>query len=123
MREVHVGPTRGDRAIDRLFCNMTRGVVASGTVPSLETEAAEAAKSDHLVTYMTSRIQTRQAPEWISYSYRQYSDEASDKFGRWIISHDWMDVMTTVGSDAKAAAYQAQIDAALDRFFLIRTTR
>ena len=33
LSEVHVGPTRGDRAIKRLFCNMTRGISASGTVP------------------------------------------------------------------------------------------
>ena len=36
LSEVHVGPTRGDRAIDRLFCNISRGILASGTVPPLE---------------------------------------------------------------------------------------
>ena len=81
--EVHVGPTRGDRAIDRLFCNMSRSIFASGTVPPLETEAEEAARSNHLITYMSTKIQLRQSPEWMAYSYRQYSDEASEEFGRW----------------------------------------
>ena len=72
--EVHVGPTRGDRAIDRLFCNMTRSLLSSGTVPPLETESpTDAARSDHLITYMSTRFQTRQATEWVTYSYRQYS--------------------------------------------------
>ena len=123
IKEVLVGPTRGDRAIDCLFCNFSRGVTSSGTVPPLETEAEEAAKSNHKIAYVTAKIQTRQAPEWISYTYRQYSDEARDAFGRWLVGHDWMDVVTAVGSDEKAAAYQSQIDAALDRFFPLRTTR
>lgn len=33
LSEIHVGPTRGDRAIDRLFTNMSRNVVTSGSVP------------------------------------------------------------------------------------------
>ena len=31
VREVHVGPTRKDRAIDRIFCNMSRSITESGT--------------------------------------------------------------------------------------------
>ena len=53
LREVHVGPTRGDRAIDRLFCNMTAGILASGTVPPLETAPESdgpSSQSDHLGT-------------------------------------------------------------------------
>ena len=67
MREIHVGPTRGDRAIDRLFCNMSRSVTASGTVPPLETEHS---KSDHLITYMTTSIARQETYEWLTYTYR-----------------------------------------------------
>ena len=35
LTEIHVGPTRGDRAIDRLFCNMSRRPTDSGTVPDV----------------------------------------------------------------------------------------
>ena len=37
MREVEVGNTRGNRAIDRIFTNLSRSVVGSGTVSPLET--------------------------------------------------------------------------------------
>ena len=35
--ETDVGPTRGDRSIDRLFSNFHRSVIESGTLPPLET--------------------------------------------------------------------------------------
>ena len=54
MREVLVGPTRGDRAIDRLFTNMSRSLITSGTVPPLE---AEQSLSDHRVAYASFKIQ------------------------------------------------------------------
>ena len=121
--EVHIGPTRGERAIDRLFCNMTRGITSSGTVPPLETEAEEASRSDHLITYMTTKVHTRQAVEWVSYSYCQFSEDASNAFGRWIVGHDWIDVVMAEGSDRKAEVYQQQIHWAMDQFFPVRTTR
>ena len=39
MEHVTVGPTRGDREIDKTFVNFARAVTASGTLPPLETEA------------------------------------------------------------------------------------
>ena len=36
--EADVGPTRGDRCLDRMFTNFSRAVKASGTVPPLEVE-------------------------------------------------------------------------------------
>ena len=126
LREVHVGPTRGDRAINRLFCNMTSGMSASGTVPPLETAPegdGPSSRSDHLVTYMTTKLPRREAFEWVTYTYRQYSDEARDAFGGWVVLHDWMEVITAEGSHEKAVAYQATIDSAMDRFFPLRTVR
>ena len=37
--------------------------------------------------------------------------------------HDWVDVIAAEGSNRKAGVYQEQLDAAMDRFFPIRTTR
>ena len=121
--EVSVGPTRGDQSIDRLFCNMSRAVIESGTVPPLETEADDAARSDHLVAYVTVDLPRRDAFEWISYTYRHFTEEAKAIFGRWIIMHDWASVVQAEGSEAKARAYQADIDWAMDNFFPQRTTR
>ena len=36
--EVAVGNTRGNRSIDRVFCNMRRSVIEAGTLERLETE-------------------------------------------------------------------------------------
>ena len=59
LSEVDVGPSRGQRSIDRTFCNMGRSVIECGTVPPLETEAEtadEAAKSDHMITYIKAEL-------------------------------------------------------------------
>ena len=86
LREVHVGPTRGDRAIDHLFCNMHGGMEESETVPPLETESEdEAAKSDHLIMYMRTSFPRREAYEWPTYSYRLMSDDSVADFGEWIV--------------------------------------
>ena len=69
LKEVHVGPTRGTRSIDRLFCNIHRAVEEAGTVPPLETEAEEAAKSDHLVAFTKIKLLRQQKFERFTYSY------------------------------------------------------
>ena len=72
---------------------------------------------------MTARMHRRESYEWVTYTYRQYSDEARDTFGEWIIMHDWMEVVTAEGSNAMAEAYQKTIDEAMDRFFPLRTVK
>ena len=86
LREVDVGPTRGDRAIDRLFTNMGRSTIASGTVPPLETDNSV---SDHRIAYATFRVRRQEAFEWITYSYRVCTEEAKKDFGRWIVQQHW----------------------------------
>lgn len=80
--EVRVGPTRGDREIDRMFCNFRTGMTESGTIPSLETEGEgqEVRRSDHLVAHMTTTLPHRRSFEWLSYSYRHCTEEA-EKMG------------------------------------------
>ena len=52
IRETAVGPTRGDRSIDRFFSNMSRSVTAAGTVPPLESDSSA---SDHLISLRDDR--------------------------------------------------------------------
>ena len=63
IREVLVRPTRADRAIDRLFTNMGRSVVASGTVPPFETNQFV---SDHKIAYATFWVHRQESFEWVT---------------------------------------------------------
>ena len=120
MSEIHVGPTRRDRAIDRIFCNMARSVQTSGTLPPLEAESSE---SDHRIAHFTARLPRQESYEWVTYSYRHFTEEAQAEFGQWLVLEHWTEVFCAVGSDAKAAAYQKKIDGAMDIFFPLRTVR
>ena len=51
MSEMEVGPTRGRKSIDRVFSNVGRSLVESGTALPLETEGEDSRKSDHLIAY------------------------------------------------------------------------
>lgn len=57
------------------------------------------------------------------YSYRHFDEAAQAEFASWITLHDWTDVFLAESSNAKAEAYQRHLDAAMDRFFPLRTTR
>ena len=93
----------------------------SGTVPPLQTESEnEAAKSNHLITYMCTTFPRREAFEGLTYSYRLMSDNS---LAEWIVTHDWSAVYLSEGSNAKAEAFQREVDHAMDKLFPIRTTR
>ena len=122
MTEAVVGQTRGDRAIDRFFTNMGRSIESSGTAPPLDSDDGSST-SDHRMAYFISKIARKEAFEWITYSYRLCTDEAKRDFGSWIVMQDWAEVLSAVGPDAKVKAYQESIDAAMDTFFPMKTTR
>ena len=71
--EARVGPTRGDRHLDRLFSNMD--ISCAGTVPPLETEG-EARQSDHRIAFVEATLERKKAYEWVTYSYRHYDDDS-----------------------------------------------
>ena len=50
LKEVDIGHTRKDRSLDKIFLNMSRAVVESGTLEPLESEEDEL-KSDHRIAY------------------------------------------------------------------------
>lgn len=115
MTEVPVGCTRGNRSIDRIFTNMGRSVIGSGTWAPLETDGDDGvARSDHRVAYCTLEIERKETFVWLEYTYRQYTDEAEKKFKSWVVMHEWSEVLNAVGSNKKAEAYQCTLQWAVD---------
>ena len=56
--EALVGPTRGDRSIDRIFQNVR--ATAAGTLPALETDHQEPGsirRSDHAIAYSRTDVE------------------------------------------------------------------
>ena len=122
--EVDLGPTRGGRSIDRVLLNVGRSVVDYGTLGPLETEEheGEVRRSDHRVCYVGIGLERREAFTWQKYTYRHYDDQAEKNFKSWVVLHDWREVYEAEGSEDKANAYQATIQAAIGEFFPLRTT-
>ena len=120
--EIKVGNTRGNKAIDRVFSNLSRSVEESGTLAPLETEE-EGRQSDHRVAYAKIVLRKNRRFEWVSYSYRRYTDHAAAKFREWIVWHDWASVLTAAGSERKAEEYQSTVTGAVERFFPLRRVK
>lgn len=75
------------------------------------------------MAFVKIELERREVYEWVSYTYRHSTEEAQADFGSWIILHNWGSVFNARGSNAKAAAYQRDMDWAMDHFFPLRTTR
>ena len=122
--EAPVGNTRKDRCLDRMFLNMGRSIQEAGTFEPLETEGEgeEKAVSDHRVAYCRVRLERKEVFVWESYTYRHFNDQSVEKFKAWLVMHEWKEVCEVEGSDAKAEAYQATIDAAIESCFPLKTT-
>ena len=105
--EVQVGSTRGSRSIDRIFVNFSRALSNYGTLAPLETEEArdgQVGRSDHRVAFCAVLLDRKRTFKWESYSYRQYTAEAEDRFKEWIVLHDWREVSDAEGSNNKTEA-------------------
>ena len=122
LSEVEVGPTRGSRAIDRIFLNMSRAVVESGTLAPLETEE-EGRKSDHRIAYCRLNLKRREVFRWETYSYRKYCDTSVAKFREWVTFHGWSEVLEESTAEGKARAYQETLKKAVEACFQLRTVR
>ena len=126
MKEIDVGPTRGNKTIDRVFTNMSRSIIESGTVTPLVTEDDEdgqTRKSDHRVVFCKFLLQRRTKFRWVSYSYRHYNEDSAKKFREWIVFHDWAEVFSSPDTNTKAEAYQRTVVEAVERFFPLRKVR
>ena len=120
--EVDVGPTRRNRAIDRIFVNFPQSTVESGSLASLETDVPGSCL-DHRVAYCRAGIRRREAFMWETYSFRHQTKEAEEAFKSWIVMYNWDPVYRAVGSNAKTAEYQRILSEAVDTFFPLKTTR
>ena len=118
-KEVVHGPTRGNRSIDRTFCNFSRSVTESSTLNPLEDEFGR--KSDHRIAFMSAKF-TSEPDKTVRYSYRFMSDEGTRGFLDWVARASWDSVYTAESTTDKAMALQTQLDGAMDEFFPIKTT-
>ena len=123
LTETTAGPTRGNRVIDRTFSNFDN-ITEAGILDPLQTEDIEQPReSDHKIFYMTASIRRKEKYRWLSYTYRYNNEESSKKFGDWIVSKDWAELLQTPTSNAKAELYQKEINTAIETFFPLRTTK
>ena len=79
IEEVRAGPTRGTRAIDRVFVNFPRAVYSGETLEPLETDPSldsPRRQSDHKVVLVKSKLDRLKTFEWLSYSYLFYNEES-----------------------------------------------
>ena len=123
IEDVRVGNTRGSRSIARVFLNVSRSVVESGTLLPLETEGEETRRSDHLIVFCKVLLNRQETYRWESYSYRHFNDRSVEKFREWIVIYDWAEVLGSVTADEKAEAYQRTVVDAVERFFPLRTVK
>ena len=70
-------------------CNFTKEVIASGTLPALESDDPVPKKSDHLVAYATASLVRTVPFKWLAYSYHYYNAESAKKFGKWLAGMEW----------------------------------
>ena len=116
VREADVGHTRKDKCLDRIFTNFGRSGTESGTVPPLDVDPGHpGAPSDHRITFVRASLPRMRSFEWISYSYRRFSEESAKDFGAWLAHFDWAPQTVLNGSNAKAEFYQHAVTQAMER--------
>ena len=121
IKEVPVGNTRKEKSIDRIFLNIDRSVIESGTLSPLETE--EGQESDHRVAYCKIALARKEKFVWQNYTYRHYNEKSVKAFKDWIVLHDWKEVLNADGSIKMTEAYQGTISWAMESFFPLKTRR
>ena len=113
LTEAPVGPTRSGRSIDRIFTNFEDHIHDAGTVPPLETDDAQAKKSDHRVAFVRAALPRVVEVKWLNYSYRYYNEDSARLFGGWLASKRWTDLQAAPTSNTKAEVYQRDVVGAL----------
>ena len=121
LTETHHLNTRGNRSIDRVFSNFNDFVREVTVRPPLESDDGDK-KSDHLVVLANSSLPRREKYEVLSYSYHYYTEESAEEFMKWVVLHDWKEVLSETGSNNKANAYQSTITSAVNAHFQLITT-
>ena len=122
--ELPVGNTRGDHCIDRMFGNFNAMEV--GTLPPLETDPgseAAARPSDHRIAFCRTSLPRVRPYELMTYTYRYYSKEGEEEYGRWLAGKDWSHLLGLSGSNAKTEYYQREVVGAMERIFPLITVK
>lgn len=112
--------------IDRIFVNFSRSIAETGTLAALVTDDvgdSPVRSSDHRVAHCVVNLERKKTFKWLTYTYRQYTKQAEEKFKKWLVMHEWREVLAAAGSNEKANAYQNTLDWAINEFFPLRTTR
>ena len=105
LHEVIAGPTRGDRRIDRLFCNFKES--EAGVVAALQPEEGTGGSdSDHKVVFASTILPSRKKRTWDSFLTRKYTEKRAQDFKQWITGVDWTDVYSGQSINEKVDAYQ-----------------
>ena len=117
--EIPHGNTRGSRAIDRSFCNFSRSLVESGTLPPLETD--DGRSSDHRIAYAKA-VFTRPKEPTVTYTYRHYTEEGAERFRELIGQQSWDPVFNAIAPSGKVVAFQNILDYLMSLCFAMKTT-
>ena len=112
---VETPPTRGTQKLDKVFLNFKSQIFESGTLKPLENE--QGVRSDHAEIYVSARLKRIESFKWIKYTYKKYSEDAANKFKKWVLAHDWEGVFTSKTSSEKARVYDDTCKWAMDCFF------
>ena len=126
MVEVQTPDTRGGRRIEKIFINWHDMIVEQGCVPPLQTEPdknGDFTASDHRIQFMKSTLPRREPVVWEKYNYRPFTEAGAVSFGTDLAAVDWSPVMSSVGPDRKAAAFQVVLDSLMDKHFPIKVRR
>lgn len=125
LQEISTPPTRGDRRIDKTFCNWHEEVHDAGCVPPLETEGCAETKtySDHDIQYTSARIEKKTPINWTTYTYQPYTESGASKFAEELSARDWGEVYAQQGSNQMAIRFQQIVDDMMLRHFPPRTVK
>ena len=72
---------------------------------------------------MSASLKRQEKYKWLNYSYRYYNPDSERKFGEWIVQKDWLTLLQTPTSSAKAEMFQNEMTWAMESFFPLKTTR
>ena len=120
------GPTRGDRTIDRNFCNWSGDILSTDILPPLETEETDVGtirRSDHNIVLCKARVRKLDSPKWKTFTHRPFTPEGAESFKAWIDNFDWSEVLAAHGSNEKTRRFQLVLDEGMDFFFPLKTVR
>ena len=119
MHELSTPPTRGDRNIDRVFCNWHDDIEEGGCISPLETEAIDgtSTSSDHRIQYFTARLPRREPAKRETFVHRPITAKGKLEFLAELETLDWSPVTSRDGPNAKVIALHAIFEDLTDRHF------